>query len=66
MHNRVHAGVEPRDIRFADGLVLVPLVAVILALALYPQVLLEKGERTIPAKVEDASLIAHPETQVIR
>ncbi|HEX2087245.1 MAG TPA: NADH-quinone oxidoreductase subunit M [Solirubrobacteraceae bacterium] len=55
MHNRVREGVTPTDIRFADGLVLVPLVAVILALALYPQVLLDKAERTI-----------HPEIQVIR
>ena len=66
MHNRAGAGVESRDIRFADGLVLVPLVGVILALALYPQVLLEKGEKTIPAKVEAAGQIVHPEIQVIR
>ena len=66
MHNRVGAGVDSQDIRFADGLVLVPLVAVILALALYPQVLLDKGEKTIPAQVQDAGRIAHPEIQVIR
>jgi NADH-quinone oxidoreductase subunit M len=54
MHNRVNPGVESRDIRFADGLVLVPLVAAILALALYPQLPLEKGETTIPAKVAAA------------
>ncbi|HEV2814982.1 MAG TPA: hypothetical protein VGW10_17125, partial [Solirubrobacteraceae bacterium] len=47
-------GVEPRDIRFADGLVLVPLVGVILLLALYPQIPLEKGENTIPGKVQAA------------
>jgi NADH-quinone oxidoreductase subunit M len=66
MHNRVGTGVVSQDIRFADGLVLVPLVAVIIALALYPQVLLDKGEKTIPAKVQDAGQIAHPEIQVIR
>jgi NADH-quinone oxidoreductase subunit M len=54
MHNRVGAGVVPADIRFADGLVLVPLVGVILFLALYPQLPLEKGERTIPRSVEAA------------
>ena len=54
MHNRVAPGVEPRDIRFADGLVLVPLVGVILLLALYPQIPLEKGENTIPGKVQAA------------
>jgi NADH-quinone oxidoreductase subunit M len=68
MHNRVHPGVEPRDIRFADALVLLPMVAVILLLALYPQLPLEKGERTIPAQVEAASQATgdHPEFQVIR
>jgi NADH-quinone oxidoreductase subunit M len=59
MHNRVGAGVEPREIGLADALVLVPLVLVIIALSLYPQVLLEKGENTIPGKVR-------PEVQVIR
>jgi NADH-quinone oxidoreductase subunit M len=47
VHNRVPAGVESRDIRFADGLVLVPAVIAILALALYPQLPLDKGERDI-------------------
>jgi NADH:ubiquinone oxidoreductase subunit 4 (subunit M) len=56
MHNRVKEGVTPTDIRFADGLVLVPLVLVILALSLYPQVLLDKAELTLP----------HDEVQVIR
>ncbi len=54
MHNRVGPRVESRDLRFADTLVLVPLVGVILALALYPQLPLEKGERTINAAVEPA------------
>ncbi len=66
MHNRVREGVAPADIRFADGLVLVPLVVVILALALYPQLPLDKGENTIPGKVQAARQIAHPEIQVIR
>jgi NADH-quinone oxidoreductase subunit M len=59
MHNRVGANVDPRDIGLRDGLVLVPLVVVIIALSLYPQLLLEKGEKTIPGKL-------HPEIQVIR
>ena len=54
MHNRVGAGVEPRDIAVRDAIVLVPLVLVILALSLYPQVLLEKGEQAVPAKVQGA------------
>jgi NADH-quinone oxidoreductase subunit M len=51
MHNRVGPAVESRDIRFADALVLVPLVGAILALALYPQLPLEKGERDINGSV---------------
>jgi NADH-quinone oxidoreductase subunit M len=47
IHNRVGPAVTPIDIRFADALVLAPLVIVILALALYPQLPLEKGERDI-------------------
>jgi NADH-quinone oxidoreductase subunit M len=47
MHNRVGPSVESRDIRFADGLVLVPAVLAILALALYPQLPLSKGEGDI-------------------
>jgi NADH-quinone oxidoreductase subunit M len=66
MHNRVGPSVEglagevagPRDIRFADALVLVPLVGVILALALYPQLPLEKGERTINGTIVPAQQAA--------
>ena len=62
MHNRVAPTVESRDLRFADVLVLGPLVAVILALALYPQLPLEKGERDInrsvvPAQVADGQQV---------
>jgi NADH-quinone oxidoreductase subunit M len=54
MHNRVAPGAESRDIRFADGLVLVPLVGVIVALALYPQLPLDKGEADINESVVGA------------
>ena len=47
MHNRVGPAVVSSDLRFADLLVLLPLVGVIIGLALYPQLPLEKGERTI-------------------
>jgi NADH-quinone oxidoreductase subunit M len=51
MHNRVGPAVESRDIRFADALVLVPAVLAILALALYPQLPLKKGERDINGSI---------------
>jgi NADH-quinone oxidoreductase subunit M len=54
MHNRVGPSVESREIRFADGLVLVPAVLAILALALYPQLPLEKGERDINSSITAA------------
>ena len=43
MHNRVGPEVESREISFREGLVLVPLVAVILGLALYPQLRAAQG-----------------------
>lgn len=58
MHNRVGDAVESRDLRFADALVLGPLVAIIVALALYPQVVLEDGERDISQAIVAAELAA--------
>jgi NADH-quinone oxidoreductase subunit M len=58
MHNRVGPNVVSRDITVADGLVLVPLVAVILALALYPQLALHKGEATITRSIQPAAQAA--------
>jgi NADH-quinone oxidoreductase subunit M len=92
MHNRVAAPVggsapsqpprlsdrtaESRDLRFADVLVLAPLVAVIVALALYPQLPIEKGVRDINGSIAQSQLadgapeaevdLVHPEIQVIR
>jgi NADH-quinone oxidoreductase subunit M len=45
MHNRVGEQVDSRELSRGDALVLVPLVAVILAFAVYPQVALERSER---------------------
>ncbi len=47
MHNRVGPAVDPRDMSVAEGVVLWPLVLVILALALYPQLAMERGERAV-------------------
>jgi NADH-quinone oxidoreductase subunit M len=51
MHNRLAAGAESRDLAAADGLVIVPVVAVILALALYPQFVLDRSERAVGVSV---------------
>ncbi|MDQ3630603.1 MAG: NADH-quinone oxidoreductase subunit M, partial [Actinomycetota bacterium] len=60
MHNRVGPRVESADLKVSDGLVLVPLVLAILAVALYPQLPLEKGEKTVIASVASARDLAGP------
>jgi NADH-quinone oxidoreductase subunit M len=59
MHNRVGPKVESRDISIRDGLVLVPLVAVILFLALYPQFALHRSEGSVKNAVFEAQALAH-------
>ncbi|MEA2190068.1 MAG: NADH-quinone oxidoreductase subunit [Solirubrobacteraceae bacterium] len=54
MHNRTGPRVEPREISVRDGLVLVPLVLAILAIALYPQFALQRSEPTVDAIVPSA------------
>ena len=75
MHNRVGPEVVSRDVSFREGLVLVPLVAVILLFAVYPQLALRKGEPTITQSVSRAAELTpygkavaatHPEITVIR
>ena len=58
MHNRVGPNVESREMRAADGIVLVPLVLTILAFALYPQVALYKGEASVTRAVAPAQQAA--------
>jgi hypothetical protein len=58
MHNRVGKKVESREITLRDGLVLVPIVAVILFLAIYPQVALHKTEDSVRGAVYHAQAAA--------
>jgi NADH-quinone oxidoreductase subunit M len=51
VHNRVGPRAVSFDITLRDGLVLVPLVAAILAFALYPQLALESGEEAVKSTV---------------
>jgi NADH-quinone oxidoreductase subunit M len=51
MHNRPPMGTEPREIGLGDGAVIGSFVAVILALALYPQVILNKTDEAASASV---------------
>ncbi len=54
MHNRVGSDVRSREMTLRDGTVLVPLVAVILLLALYPQLALQRSEGSVKASVAPA------------
>ncbi|HEU5141892.1 MAG TPA: NADH-quinone oxidoreductase subunit M, partial [Solirubrobacterales bacterium] len=47
MHNRVPEGLPSRDIGWRDGVVLVPLVACIVGLAFYPNLILERTDRSV-------------------
>jgi hypothetical protein len=60
MHNRVGPRVSSREIGVLDGAVLVPLVAVIVFLALYPQFALHRSEGSVKASVAAASRSASP------
>ena len=54
MHNRVGPAVDSREISLRDGAVLVPLIAVILFLALYPQLALHRSEGSVKSAVAPA------------
>ncbi|HEX7299491.1 MAG TPA: NADH-quinone oxidoreductase subunit M [Solirubrobacteraceae bacterium] len=66
MHNRVGPRVTPREISLTDGLVLAPLVALIVAFALYPQVALRKSESSVRASIRDASALTQPPREASR
>jgi NADH-quinone oxidoreductase subunit M len=59
MHNRGGPGVESREACALEIGVLAPLVAIVVALGVYPQVILEGSERAV------AEAVPHPETSSI-
>jgi NADH-quinone oxidoreductase subunit M len=65
MHNRVGPRVRSYDINIFDGAVLVPLLAVIVFLALYPQGALKRSEDSVKASVASAqtALLSLPPAQ---
>jgi NADH-quinone oxidoreductase subunit M len=64
MHNRVGSGVKSRELTQMDGLVLAPLLAMIVFLALYPQGALKRSERSVTVSVTaaHAALTVGPST----
>jgi NADH-quinone oxidoreductase subunit M len=66
MHNRTGPRVQSRELDLRDGLVLVPLVLLVLAIALYPQFALKRSEKTVSAvtaPVVAVQTAAQPEEQ---
>ena len=55
MHNQLAPNATSREMSLADGAVIVPVVAVILFLALYPQFVLERTEDSVAPRVEVAA-----------
>ena len=51
MHNRVGPAVQSREIGLGDALAIVPIVAIILVLAFYPQFGLSRSERAVRADI---------------
>jgi NADH-quinone oxidoreductase subunit M len=66
MHNRVASDAQSREMTIADGLVLVPLVLCIIALALYPQVALDRSEQSVKATLAPQATPALAATEVGR
>ncbi|MGA7705324.1 MAG: NADH-quinone oxidoreductase subunit M [Solirubrobacteraceae bacterium] len=60
MHNRVGPSVKSRELSRMDALVLVPLLAVIVFLALYPQGALKRSEKSAMASVSAAHAALTP------
>jgi NADH-quinone oxidoreductase subunit M len=60
MHNRVGVGVKSRELTRRDALVLLPMLAVIVFLALYPQGALERSEKSVTTSVAAAHAALSP------
>jgi NADH-quinone oxidoreductase subunit M len=58
MHNRVGPKAESREISLADGLVIVPVLAVIVFLSVYPQFALHRSEASVKGAVASAQAYA--------
>ena len=58
MHNRVAEGVEPREASGLELAMIAPVAAVIVALGVYPQFLLDRSEEATVATVREAGALA--------
>ena len=62
VHNRTGARVESRELTLREGLVLVPLVVLIIAIGLYPQFGLKRSEKTVSAVTAPVVALSADET----
>jgi NADH-quinone oxidoreductase subunit M len=61
MHNRKPEGIDSREISLREGVVLVPLVACIVALALYPQLVLKRADASVESATTPTTELARAE-----
>jgi NADH:ubiquinone oxidoreductase subunit 4 (subunit M) len=66
MHGRVGPAVESIDIDRVNLAAIAPLVAVIVALGVYPHFVVERTEKDVAKSIAAAKARAHPEVSVIR
>jgi NADH:ubiquinone oxidoreductase subunit 4 (subunit M) len=58
VHNRLNPTAESRDFTRGELVPVVPLVVVIVALGVYPQLVVERTEAATDAQIVDAAVIA--------
>jgi NADH-quinone oxidoreductase subunit M len=61
MHNRLPDGMASREITLREAVVLVPLVLTLIALALYPALITERGEASVNRSLSALCTDACPE-----
>ena len=66
MHNRVGPKVESREIDGLNFAAIAPVVAVIVALGIYPSFVVERTERSTVEQIQAAKQLTHPEVSVIK
>jgi NADH:ubiquinone oxidoreductase subunit 4 (subunit M) len=66
MHGRVGPAVESLEIDRVNLAAIAPLVAVIVALGVYPQFVVDRTEKDTQRSITAAAQLAHPEVSVIK
>jgi NADH-quinone oxidoreductase subunit M len=64
MHNRTGPRVDSREISWREGLALVPFLAAIGLFALYPQLALQRSQKTVTASISQVQALTAPDAAV--